>query len=384
MAAEQASDLHNGWSQLGRSQERLLWQQQTQMLLGALQHTEAAAFFKTLLITGATVQWSTAPVDEDTALRVGPAPDVMSRAGDEEWSEAVKQPVWERPKKTFRAPGQLTGSTSSKTKCKSFWADAFGSPDADDADDGEDGSERGSHSDDAGGDGALSQGLRPAAGGGVSHPTDAGRGCAVKTTSARGHGGKGARTVMGKAPWIAAKNTSEVTVPSLFGAGDSFAAASGAANGVVVHGRQEHARHQSDGACDAVQMQKVQKQVPPELAVEARRLALEQGHGHFTDEQINAAYEMIKGSERDVSPGCSGRANPIGAESPLPADQVTTAALIKESETGCSGRAAPIGAVDSRDEGGVGGFHLRISARCKPRHFCMAGLLFCWCRPNCC
>ena len=47
----------------------------------------------------------------------------------------------------------------------------------------------------------------------------------------------------------------------------------------------------------------------------------------------------MKRSEGVVSPGCSGRANPIGAESPLPADQVTTAAL-----GGCNGRAAPIGA----------------------------------------
>ena len=53
MAAEA---LHHGWARLSRVQERLLWQQQAQLLMGALQHTEAAAFYKTLLISGAAVE----------------------------------------------------------------------------------------------------------------------------------------------------------------------------------------------------------------------------------------------------------------------------------------------------------------------------------------
>jgi hypothetical protein len=45
-----------GWACISRVHERLLWQQQAQLLMGALQHTEAAAFYKTLLISGAAVE----------------------------------------------------------------------------------------------------------------------------------------------------------------------------------------------------------------------------------------------------------------------------------------------------------------------------------------
>ena len=57
--------VEDGWARLSRFHERQLWQQQAQLLLGALQHTEAAAFYKTLLVAGAAVEWATAPMEAE-------------------------------------------------------------------------------------------------------------------------------------------------------------------------------------------------------------------------------------------------------------------------------------------------------------------------------